>query len=684
MDLHTPTTLWLIVLVGAALAVTLAVIGWRNPSELMLCAGAMALQALAFELFAQRGQWAAVWTVVVANLAFSAGVAVLAEAVYRFQRRPPPRAWIWAPVLLATVAAATLSGHAPARVAVLALLLVLQSGVVLLALWQCRRQTPGLGQYLLAAGQALLVLVGLNRLRPLLDGAWGESHLLSAGFGQDHGFAAIVLVLVFVTLGMLSMVHDRAEAALQASRASERFRSEVLDRLSGGQPLPLVLTAFALGVERLRPGCWCHVVLRPAATRPPLAPELPALPDASGVAARVSAGEDDGGPQAGGFVARAAAAGLVHCTRQPLLASDQQRLGTLLLACRDAGAMVAAGAGTEELARLAALAIERSADAQRVRDSERQYRDLIESANEGICVLQGGIVRYVNPKARELAGYPEAEMLGRPFVDFVHAADRPLVQRHHQRRLHGDADPLRYPVRLLTRDRGARWFEISGVPLEWQGQPATLNFLTDITERKQEDELVHELAYHDALTGLANRRLLVDHLELALAGNRRHRRHGALLFLDLDNFKPLNDCHGHHVGDLLLVEVARRLTHCVRELDTVARFGGDEFVVLLGGLAAEEDVARQQAAQVAEKARRALAEPYVLTGTQGGQATAVEHRCTASVGVLLFGGSGERDAAAEALLDQADAAMYAAKDAGGNVVHFRDPLAGRAAEPLSG
>jgi diguanylate cyclase (GGDEF)-like protein/PAS domain S-box-containing protein len=542
---------------------------------------------------------------------------------------------------------------------------------VLRARWQRRRQTPGLGQVLLAAGEALVVLVALNRLRPLLGGVWLESHLLSARFGQDVGFAAIVLALLLVALGMLSMVHDRAETALQASRAGERFRSEVLDRLSGGQSLAAVLTAFALGVERLRPGCWCHVLLRPAPARPLLVAELPVLPDGSDVAARVSEGEDDRGPQASAFVTRAERAGAAQCTRQPLLASDQQRLGTLLLACREPAAVVAEGAGTAELARLAALAIERSADAQRVRDSERQYRELIESANEGICVLQAGIVRYVNPKARELAGYAEAQILGRPFLDFVHTADRPLVQRNHQRRLSGETDNLRYAARLLTRERGARWFEISGVPLEWQGQPATLNFLTDITERKQEDDLVHELAYHDTLTGLANRRLLLDHLELAMAGNRRHGRHGALLFLDLDNFKPLNDRHGHHVGDLLLVEVARRLTHCVRELDTVARFGGDEFVVLLGGLAADEDEARLQAAQVAEKARRALAEPYVLAGEQAGQATAVEHRCTASVGVLLFGVSGDREDAAESLLDQADAAMYEAKNAGGNVVHFR-------------
>ncbi len=676
MELHTPTTLLLIVLVSTALSVTLGVIAWRNPSELALCAAVMALHGLAYALLMQRGSLSDTWTVVVANLALSGSAAVLAEAVYRFQCRAPPRAWVWTPVPISTLAAAALLDHAPARVAVLASLLALQSGVVLHALWQRRRQTAGFGQYLLAAGEALVVLIALNRIRPLLGGVWIESHLFSVAFGQAHGFAGVVPVLLLIGLGMLSMVHDRAEVALQASRASERFRSEVLDYLTGGQALSAVLTRFALGVERLRPGCWCHLVLKPAPARPLGAAELPALPDSSGVAGRVSEGDDDNGRQAAEFVARAARAGLRHCIRRPLLASDQQRLGTLLLLGCDEGVAVAEGTAADDLAQLAALAVERISDAQRLRDSERQYRELIESANEGICVVQDGLVCYVNPKVRELSGFDDAQILGHPFLDFVHAADRPLVQRNQQRRLQGESDNLRYPVRLLTREHGVRWFELSGVPLEWQERPATLNFFTDITDRKQEDERVHELAYHDTLTGLANRRLLLDHLELALAGNRRHGRHGALLFLDLDHFKPLNDHHGHHVGDLLLVEVARRLRHCVRELDTVARFGGDEFVVLLGGLAAELEPARQQAAQVAEKARSALAEPYRLTTTHDGVVGSVEHRCTASVGVLLFDGPTEREGAPEGLLDQVDAAMYRAKEAGGNVVSFGAQPAG--------
>ena len=674
MDLHTPTTLLLIVIVSSALAATLGVIAWRNQFELKLGAGALALQALAFTLLSQRGQIADVWTVVGANLALASGVAMLAEAVYHFQRRAPPRAWIWTPVLLAALVAALLIDRAAARVSTLALLVVLQAGVVLLPLWQCRRQTPGHGQSLLAAGALLLVLIALDRLRPLPEGGGLGSQLFGGAYGQGPGFAGVVLVLLLVALGMLSMVQERAEMALTTSQAYQLFRSDVLDRLSCGQPLPAVLTAFALGVERLHPGCGCHLVLCPALTRALGVLETPPWPG-GGTAARVSVGEGERSTAAAAFTSRAAQLGLARCRGWPLLASDRQHLGTLMLACRD-GPDAADTLRADDLTRLAALAIERSVDAQRLRDSERQYRELIESANEGICVLQDGLVRYANPKVRELTGHAEAELLGRPFLEFVHAADRTLVARKHQPRLQGKSDNLRYPARLLTHHHGARWFELSGVPLEWQGRPATLNFLTDITERRQEDELVHELAYHDSLTGLANRRLLLDHLELVLAGNRRNGRRGALLFLDLDHFKPLNDRHGHHVGDLLLVEVARRLRHCVRELDTVARFGGDEFVVLLSGLAAEIELARQQAAQIAEKARDALAEPYRLTTTHDGVAGTVEYRCSASVGVLLFAGPSEREGAAEGLLDQTDAAMYRAKEAGGNVVSFSAQPAG--------
>ena len=672
MDLHTPTMLWLIVMISLLLAISLGVVAQRQQAELVLYAGAMALHALAYALLARRGQLGDFWTVGVANLSLSACLAVLAEAVYRFQRRPPPRWRIWAPVVLVTLLALGLPALAPARLIGAATLLAVQTALLLLALWQQRRQTPGRGPYLLAVALILSVLIALNRTRPMLAGSEDlQTQLFSPHHGQPLGFAAVLGVLVLFALGMLSMVQSRAEAALQASRAYEQFRSGLLERLADGQPLSVVLTAFALGVERLLPGCWCHVVLRPASGGALLGPvAAAALPGGAGWAVRVSEGEDEDAALATAFRHQAGRCAAARCRCLPVRASDRRRVGTLIVACGD-DAAAALQPACDDLSRLAGLIIERCADAQRVRDSERQCRELIESANEGICVLQDGVLRYANPKVREMTGHTAAELLGRPFIEFVHTDDHALVQRAHERRLHGQADSRRYPVRVMTRQQGVRWFEVSGVSLDWQGRPATLNFLTDITERKQEDDLVHELAYHDVLTGLANRRLLLDHLVLALAGNRRNGRHGALLFIDLDHLKPPNDQHGHHVGDLLLVEVSRRLRHCVRELDTVARFGGDEFVVLLNGLASAADDAGQQASLVAEKVCHTLAEPYLLaTAPEGRPERLVQHCCTCSVGVLLFAGAAESAAAAEALLGHADAAMYRAKVAGGNRVCF--------------
>jgi diguanylate cyclase (GGDEF)-like protein/PAS domain S-box-containing protein len=187
--------------------------------------------------------------------------------------------------------------------------------------------------------------------------------------------------------------------------------------------------------------------------------------------------------------------------------------------------------------------------------------------------------------------------------------------------------------------------------------------LMDISVRKASEEAVNEMAFHDALTRLPNRRMLVDRLKQAIATSKRSKHCAALLFLDLDRFKPLNDTHGHVVGDLLLVEVAERLKHCVRETDTVARFGGDEFVVLLGELGTETASAETLAAAVAEKIRMALAEPYVLHPE--GVTLPVTHRCTSSIGMALFHGA---EFSVEEILDRADAAMYQSKHAGGNRV----------------
>lgn len=203
-------------------------------------------------------------------------------------------------------------------------------------------------------------------------------------------------------------------------------------------------------------------------------------------------------------------------------------------------------------------------------------------------------------------------------------------------------------------------------------QAASRTLEAEIAERKEIEIQMRDMAFHDALTGLPNRLLLIDRMSQLMAASARGGFYGALMFLDLDDFKPLNDTHGHEVGDQLLKEAADRLTRCVRQMDTVARFGGDEFVVMLGELHADRAQSMAQAYSIGEKIRVLLSGPYLLTISQNGQADQlVEHRCSASIGVVLFS---QGPASQAEILKWADAAMYQAKKAGGNTLRFSEAL----------
>jgi diguanylate cyclase (GGDEF)-like protein len=193
----------------------------------------------------------------------------------------------------------------------------------------------------------------------------------------------------------------------------------------------------------------------------------------------------------------------------------------------------------------------------------------------------------------------------------------------------------------------------------------------DVSQRKAAESDVRQLAFFDTLTNLPNRRLLNDRLGQAMVASKRSSFYGAVMFMDLDNFKQLNDTQGHVAGDLLLIEVANRLKQCVREVDTLARFGGDEFVVILSELDSDKAESAQQAAAVAEKIRAALSHTYHLTIAHPGLAdVVVAHQCTASIGVVLFMG---QEASEDDLLKWADTAMYQAKAAGNDAVRFFRP-----------
>ena len=273
------------------------------------------------------------------------------------------------------------------------------------------------------------------------------------------------------------------------------------------------------------------------------------------------------------------------------------------------------------------------------------------------------IILKVNQAFSRITGYSETEAIGQT----------PALLKS------GRQDPAFYEAMWtsLNRDRfwqGEIWnrrktgevyperLAISAVLDETGGVSNYVATFSDMSGDKQAQAEILHLAFTDALTGLPNRRLLMDRLKHALGSSARSKREGALLFIDLDNFKTLNDTLGHDVGDLLLLQVTQRLVACVREGDTVARLGGDEFVVLLQDLDENESQAAIQVEAVGEKILAALNQVYLLNGCV--------HHSSASMGVTLFG---NQRASVDELLKRADLAMYSAKTAGRNTLRFFDP-----------
>jgi diguanylate cyclase (GGDEF)-like protein/PAS domain S-box-containing protein len=305
-----------------------------------------------------------------------------------------------------------------------------------------------------------------------------------------------------------------------------------------------------------------------------------------------------------------------------------------------------------------------------LRLSEARHRALFDRSKIPILMIEqrdGGIVD-ANQAALGYYGYGLERMRQMHIADFNQLspteiqAEMALAQQEQRSCFH-------FPHRLASGE--VRQVEVHSGPIEVDGRALLYSFVHDITDRRLLEDQVRQLAFHDSLTGLPNRRLLLDRLHQTMASARRTGCHAALMFLDLDNFKPLNDLHGHDMGDLLLVEVAARLASCVREMDTVARFGGDEFVVMLSALPQGQGQSQQQALAVAEKIRRALAEPYVLRVHATPAAQTLTHHCTASIGMTLFCDATE---SAEALLNQADSAMYRAKASGRNQIRLHPPV----------
>ncbi len=311
-------------------------------------------------------------------------------------------------------------------------------------------------------------------------------------------------------------------------------------------------------------------------------------------------------------------------------------------------------------------------------ESEFRWKFAIEGTGDGLWDwdIPSNKV-YFSKTWKQMLGYEENEISNHlsEWERIVHPEDLARTLAAVQDHFDGKTPTYATENRLLCKDGSYKWILDRGlvVSRDAQGKPLrAIGTHTDITERKQMEDLVRQQAFYDALTKLPNRRLLIDRLTLAMSLGKRSHTYGALLFLDLDNFKPLNDTHGHEAGDLLLVEVANRLKRCVRETDTVARMGGDEFVVVLTQLHKDSEISKQETAKLAEKIRAELAKPYILEiKDKKGTDLIVQHHCTASIGVALF--LNEKTHFND-LLRNADDAMYQAKNSGRNRVYFYETV----------
>ena len=298
---------------------------------------------------------------------------------------------------------------------------------------------------------------------------------------------------------------------------------------------------------------------------------------------------------------------------------------------------------------------------ENLRANEQRLRSILERLPMGLCLVQDdGLISFRNARYVQICGYTQEEVPDtntwwqRAYPD---ATEREAIRQRQLYTLHQGIIPLaEYTIRCA--DGKYKPVEISGIFVEG-GRLITMQ---DLSERKAAEEEINQLAYYDPLTRLPNRRLLMDRLQQALATSARHQRSGALLMLDLDNFKTVNETRGHDRGDALLLQVAHRLRSCVHEDDTVARQGGDEFVVVLEDLGDSPEEAAARAEDVGQRILGVLREPYQIDGDA--------HHSSLSMGVTIYSGTRET---VDELLKRADLALYQAKNAGRDTLRFYDP-----------
>ncbi|WP_051534442.1 sensor domain-containing protein [Deefgea rivuli] len=490
-------------------------------------------------------------------------------------------------------------------------------------------------------------------------------------------------------IGSTLDITEQKQFQQQIDHELEMLKLQVAD-----VPLPQILQQFVIGFEATFPEVIASVLLLDEAGQHLVHCVAPSLPraycqeiDGTAIGAGVgscgnaaSTGQDTivvdiaSHPFWTHFASLALEHGLASCWSIPILSTKGRVLGTfanyhrypceprpneLQAIKRGAyllGLMIEHDLSEKQLAqdRLAQL------------ESAQHTQTILDNMGDGVITINArGLIETFNRAACRIFGYAVDEVLGNNVAMLMpepHAS-------HHDGYLHNHLDSGEVRIIGVPREVEGRRKDGSLFPMRLSvskimraGQAIFIGLVSDATLDHQRTQEIHRLAFYDPLTGLPNRRLLMDRIKKAMVASARSTYFCALMFLDLDHFKQLNDSHGHDIGDILLQQVSARLLSCVRESDSVARLGGDEFVVLLETLSIYESEAANQTKAIANKILASLGAPYTLNE--------IVHRSTPSIGIVVF--QGEQDAIDE-LLKKADVAMYQAKAAGRNTACFFDP-----------
>ena len=465
------------------------------------------------------------------------------------------------------------------------------------------------------------------------------------------------------------------------SEQREQIRNHVLELLANGAPLTTILEAIVYGVEQEQPDMLCSILLLDDEGKYLHNGAAPSLPDfyndaiegfeigigagSCGTAAftgqRVIVEDVQTHPYWAPYKELTRRARLGACWSEPIRSTSGKVLGTFAIYHHQARYPTDEEIRLiEQTANLAEIAIDRSHADQALKESEKQLSDILENVTSYIYMKDTqGRYLFANRLLRERFDAPMEEIVGYDDYKFFDT-DTAANMRMDDLRVLQKGEILKFEetnLNLLTRDMDV--FLTVKIPLRREDGSiyALCGISTDITERKEIEEHMQHMAQYDALTHLPNRALFNDRLHQAIAAAQRNKAHLALMFIDLDKFKPVNDTYGHGVGDLLLKEVALRIQDCLRDSDTAARVGGDEFVILLPAIETGQD-----AGKVGEKIRHALNQPFELAGHT--------LKIGSSIGVAVYPEHGSDE---KLLIKSADIAMYHAKKNGRNNVKMYQP-----------